>query len=174
MVFTTEALRDAAITSPTEGMHAYLSAPTVPTSTAGAQTIYNGSVWVCVTPQSAAVATRETTSSTSFTNLSTSGPAVTLVTGTTALVTVSVQLDANPGGTYAEAAVAVSGATTIAATAANGVIYGLGNANSNASCSSTFLISSLTAGTNIFTVQYKTSANTMGAQHRKITVQGIA
>jgi hypothetical protein len=74
MVFTDEAARDAAITSPTEGMHAYLTASTVAAATGdttavptGVQTIYNGSAWVCVTTIGASTAATGSTTSSSFT-----------------------------------------------------------------------------------------------------------
>ena len=99
-VFTTEAARDAAITSPTEGMRAYITAPTIPAATGGItniptgiQTIYNGSVWVCITPVGAGETATGTTTSASYTaTLSGSpgtNPTVTLVTGTSAIVSVS-------------------------------------------------------------------------------------
>jgi hypothetical protein len=92
MTFTTEAARDTAITAPTEGMVAYLTAPTIPTFTGGALTIYNGSVWVCISEQAATVSTFESTTSTTYTNLTTTGPAVTLVTGTAAMISLVQEL----------------------------------------------------------------------------------
>jgi hypothetical protein len=174
LVFTNEAARDAAITSPSEGMIAYLTAPTVPTATAGAITVYNGSVWVCTTSQSDTVATRQTTTSTSYTALSTAGPAVTLVTGTTALVTLSASMDTNNTSNYVYTSVAVSGATTLASSDANGLICGIMAANQVGSFSRQFVIGGLTAGTNTFTMQYRVTANTGGWQNRSIVVQGIA
>ncbi len=53
------------------------------------QLIYNGSAWVCITPQSAIVEAGETTTSTSFADLTTAGPSVSVQTGTKALVTTS-------------------------------------------------------------------------------------
>lgn len=173
MTFTTEAARDAALTAPTEGMVAYLTAPTVPTGTGGAMTVYNGSVWVCTTPQGARVATRETTSSTSYVALTTAGPAVTLVTGTTALVTLSANID-TAAINYVYASVAVSGATTLAASDANAIYMGQFTANQLLSASSQFLLTGLTAGTNTFTMQYKVSGSTGGFTVRSIVVAGVA
>ena len=179
-VFTNEAARDAAITSPTEGMHVYLTAPTVPTSNAGAQTIYNGSAWVCVTPQNAVVLTKEGSYlGGSYVNLATVGPAVTLVTGTTALVTISAALY-NQSADRCYAGVAVSGASTIAGT--NNFSASVYSRDTNgfsdnleASASYTGIITGLTAGTNTFTMKYAgTSSNLMSASNRSITVMGIA
>jgi hypothetical protein len=188
-VFTDEAARDAAITSPTEGMIVYLTAATVPAATggitgipSGIQTIYNGSVWVCVTPIIAMTANQGTTTSTSYTaTLSGSpgtNPSVTLVTGTTARVTVGAELTSSSTISEASVSFAVSGATTLAASDNN-------RANSDSpspagtfiSCESTTVITGLTAGINTFTINYAgaTSAgHTKSYNHRRITVQGIA
>ena len=173
-VFTNEAARDAAITAPTEGMHAYLTAPTVPTGTGGAQTIYNGAAWVCVTPQGATVATSQTTSSNTYADLATVGPAVTLVTGTSAIVTVCAQTTNNAAATN-NVGYAVSGASTIAATDTTSAILVASAAGvPNLTVSTTQIITGLTAGTNIFTMKYKVSVNTGTFVNRSITVQGIA
>jgi hypothetical protein len=173
-VFTTEAVRDAAITAPTEGMHAYLTAPTVPTGTGGAQTIYNGAAWVCVTPQGATVATAQTTSSTSYADLATVGPAVTLVTGTSAIITVCTQTTADAAAS-SRIGYAVSGASTIAATDTTAAVLVVSAAGvPNLTISTTQIITGLTAGTNVFTAKYKVSASTATFTNRSITVQGIA
>jgi hypothetical protein len=175
MTFTNEAARDAAITAPTEGMFAYLTAPTVPTSTTGALTAYTGSSWACLTPQGAVVNTLESTSSTSYTALATAGPAVTLVTGTKALVTITATIDSasTAGNTQVYAAFAVSGATTIASNDDQALDHRIGG--SFATLSGTYLVSGLTAGTNTFTMQYKTgNASDAGRyQRRNIVVVGV-
>ena len=173
-VFTNEAARDAAITAPTEGMHAYLTAPTVPTGTGGAQTIYNGAAWVCVTPQSATVATAQTTSSTSYADLATVGPAVTLVTGTSAIVTVCTQTTADAAAT-SRMSYAVTGGTAIAAAdTSSAVLIVTGAGVPNLAISTTQIVTGLAAGTNTFTAKYKVSASTGTFTNRSITVQGIA
>ena len=185
-VFTTEAARDAAITSPTEGMIVYLTAPTVPAATgastfipSGIRTIYNGSVWVCVTPIGAFQSGQGTSTSTSFTaTLSGSpgtNPSVTLVTGTSALITVSAEMANNGVGSGCSVSFAVSGASTIAASANN-----RGFSTSAAApayfntTTGTTMISGLTAGTNTFTMQYAATGNTGSWQFRNITAEGIA
>ena len=184
-VFTNEAARDAAITSPTEGMHVYLTAPTVPAATGGETfiptgiiTIYNGSVWVCVTPVSALQTATGTTTSASYTaTLSGSpgtNPSVTLVTGTTALLHISSSLYNTTQGSGANAAVsvAVSGAGVVAAAEK----WGLALANAAiARMTVTSVISGLTAGTNTFTLQYlRTVSGTGEFSNRALTVTGIA
>lgn len=180
-VYTNEAARDAAITSPVEGMMAYLTAPTVPAATGsvtfvptGITTIYNGSVWVCTTPISAYTTNAGTTMSGTYTaTLSGSpgvNPTVTLVTGTTALITVSALLyGSSSGNTWA--GVAVSGAGTVAA--ADGYAAYTGTTAGIVSCK-TVVLSGLTAGTNTFTIQYRAGAHTGNYQDRQIVVQGIA
>ena len=134
--------------------------------------VYNGSAWVCITPQSATVATTQTTTSTSYTDLTTSGPAVTLATGTSALVTVAFQGYNSGAGYLSYMSVAVSGATTIAAADSTAAVVRYDN---NISASATFLLTGLTAGSNTFTAKYKTStaATTATFINRHLTVVGV-
>lgn len=174
MTFTTEAARDTAITAPTEGMVAYLTAPTIPTFTGGCMTIYNGSVWVCVSEQGNTIATLQSTASATYVDLATVGPSVTLVTGTSAILTISANIIA-PSGQGGGMSFAVSGATTIAASDANGITVGGVTGGFNASASRTMVISGLTAGTNTFTAKYNSpSTLTSSFRQRDIAVTGIA
>lgn len=182
-VFTNEAARDAAITSPTEGMIVYLTAPTVPAATgastylpSGIQTIYNGSVWVCVTEIGGFTSAGGTTSSATYTATLAGSPgtnvSVTLVTGTTALVSLGGQMVINTGGNEAGISVAVSGATTLAASGD----WGCANMNTNNIVAGhTAIISGLTAGTNTFTLNYLGGSTAQGTfSRRKLIVKGIA
>lgn len=181
-VFTTEAARDAAITSPTEGMRAYLTAPAVPLATAsdyvgtptGVQTIYNGAVWVCVTPVGALTFASGTTPSFTFTaTLSGSpgtNPAVTLVTGTSALVYLKA-LMANSSATQTNVSFAISGATTRGAFVDFGIQT---NQIAAINAGGTIMVTGLTAGTNTFTMQYSAPAGTGTFARRSIVVQGVA
>ncbi len=174
MTFTNEAARDAALTAPTEGMFAYLTTPTIPTSNTGALTAYTGTAWTCLTPQGAVVNTLETTTSITYTSLATAGPAVTLVTGTKALVTITATIDnATAGSNQVYAGFAVSGASTIAANDDQALDHRIGD--QFATLSGTYLVSGLTAGTNTFTMQYKTGIITTAGrfQRRNITVVGV-
>lgn len=184
LVFTNEASRNNAITSPTEGMRAYLTAPTTPAATgettvipSGVQTIYNGSAWVCVTPVYAFTSDMGETTSTSYTATLTgapgTNPSVTLVTGTSAMVDLSCAvLPLNSGGTSALMSVAVSGAGIVAASD-NWCVY---NANGFPLVSGRrAVITGLTAGTNTFTLQYRQQSSTTGRfAYRNLSVQGIA
>ena len=185
MTFTTEAARDAAITAPSEGMVAYLTAPTVPAATGattfvptGIQTIYNGTSWVCVTEVSAFTVTGGTTTETSnFTPTLTSGgtnPSVTLTTGTTALVTISVNL-INSTSVASYMTLAISGATTITGNSFEST-YGAArnSANVQTTASRTYAISGLTAGTNTFTLNYIVAGGTGTFIARSMTAKGVA
>jgi hypothetical protein len=186
LVFANEAARDAAITSPTEGMRAYLTSPTVPAATGettllptGVQTIYNGSVWVCTTPistYSATSALRPFSGDTTTYAVPTGGTnlSVTLVTGTTALITITANADPAGNGSGAIAC-AVSGASSIAASNnfASFVWY---TGYDWTATSTTLVMYGLTAGTNTFTMQYRAdqNGNTFRTLKRWLTVQGIA
>lgn len=182
-VFTTEAVRDAAITSPTEGMHAYLTASTVAaatgTSTAvptGVQTIYNGSVWVCVTPVGSRSNTDGTTTSTSYVTTLTGDAtaiSVTLVTGTTALVQIECVSNVSVLGT-SFLSFSVSGATTLAVDEENGTRDVSEAGGRVVGCSRSLIITGLTAGTNTFTLNYKTDGGTLTMMTRNMLVNGVA
>lgn len=100
------------------------------------------------------VATSQTTASTSYTDLATVGPSITVTTGTRALVFWSANMSNASANIGSNMSVAVSSATTIAAnntwrccingyTAANGARAG------------SFYLFTLTAGSNIFTAKYR-------------------
>ena len=181
-IFTNEAARDAAITSPVEGMRAYLTAPTVPTATGGATyipsgitTIYNGSVWVCVTPIGAFTSNNGSTTSNIFTTTLTSGgtnPSVTLVTGTTAMIHTAGNTY-NSTTAYQYMVISVSGATTLAAADDNGQLSG-GPSTFIGPIGASFILSGLTAGTNTFTLSYRTDGGIAQFRTRRLTVQGVA
>jgi hypothetical protein len=184
-VYTNEAARDAAITSPEEGMVAYLTAPTVPAATGettmvptGVVTVYNGSVWVCVTPVSAVNTLTGTTTSATYTATLGGSPgtnvSVTLVTGTTALVSIHCGMTPTTVPATNYASLAVSGAGTVAASDNTSVFFAQGDINFLTAGAGTFPLSGLTAGTNTFTLQYRTGAGTASFFQRRITVQGIA
>lgn len=181
-VFTNEAARDAALTSPEEGMVAYLTAPTVPAATGvitavptGVTTVYNGSVWVCTTEVGASSTTTGTTTSTSYvTTLTSDGTAisVTLVTGTTAFVNFG-WWGSIAAGSQAATSIAVSGATTLAAGINNSVYMGTGT--TNLTSHRAWVLTGLTAGTNTFTLSYTSAGGgNITYAHRWLSVKGVA
>lgn len=181
-VYATEAARNADIPTPYEGQRAYITGSTVAAATGlvtavptGIQTIYNGAAWVCVTPVGADTSTGGTTTSLTYTATLTSGgtnPSVTLATGTTALVSFGSVLLAPVTGVGVFTAVAVSGATTQAASDNLSVSGEIAN---YLVCQNSVVFTGLTAGTNTFTLQYRlNTAGTLSALRRRLIVQGIA
>ena len=176
-MFTTETARDAAITSPTEGMHIYLTAPTVPSATGatitGIRQVHNGANWVTVSPIMGVVATSEQNTSATYASMATAGPVVTIQTGTSALVTVSARINNAVATRYGYAGFSVSGATTIAAADTSAVIVGSSNAEITVDVSNSFYVT-LSAGTNTFTMLYRRDVNNTSVGLRALTVRGLA
>jgi hypothetical protein len=168
--FTTASARNTDLPSPTAGMVTYQADTDV-------LTMWNGSAWVTITPVAALVATSEQRSATSYGDLSTVGPAVTIETGTKALISVSAGATVVAGAALiAYVAVQVSGATTVAAADGNALIMSLqGGAGWPSRSSIDVYLSGLTAGSNTFTLKYKCSAATAIAfEQRTIAAVGIA
>lgn len=182
-IYATEALRDAAITSPFEGQRAYITGSTVAAATGantavptGITTIYNGTSWVCTTEVGAvSYINATTTSGTYVSTLTGDGTAIsaTLATGTTALLTGWLKGSVGGAATVAMS-VSVSGATTITAAASNfAATFASGTAGYQFSIPLMMIATGLTAGTNTFTLNYATG-NTLTAIGRSLTVKGIA
>lgn len=96
----------------------------------------------------------DTTNSTSYTAL-TGGAAVTSTTGTTCLVHHASSLGNDTAGGRSWTTYAVTGASTIAADDARGVAVDCSAANRVTKCGLTYLQTGLTAGSNIFTQQFR-------------------
>ena len=140
----------------------------------GPNAALNAPEWVGA-PVSATVATSQGTASTSFTDLATAGPTVTITTGTKAIVIVSAGMTNTNAGAYTTMGVDVSSATTIAATdLASLFIVTAANYENRASAVLTFGLGgaggALTAGSNVFRAHYKVSAGTGTFRWRDITV----
>jgi hypothetical protein len=103
-------------------------------------------------PRQALVQTDETTTSDTFTDLATAGPAVTVTTGTSVLLLATAEIyGTTTGGTMA---IAVSGATTRAAVEDYTAATSLINSSANTIIIAA-LLTGLTAGSNTFTCKYK-------------------
>ena len=120
----------------------------------------------------ATVATGQSTTSTTYTDLATSGPAVTLTVNTkvkvtlTALVYVSNVLD------QAFMGCAVSGASTVAAADAQSMRFTHGSTSENERRSTVIVYTGLTPGSTTFTAKYRTVAgDTPFFEHRDILVE---
>lgn len=115
------------------------------------------------------VNTTETTTSTTFTDLATVGPSVTVTTGPSALVLVSSRLE-NSAGSSVYASHVISGATTIAADDTNSLSADPGSGNRVRATSASFRSGDLTAGSNTFKMQYRTDTGTGTFAYRRIVV----
>lgn len=121
-------------------------------------------------PDFTVVDTSETTSSTSYTNLATVGPAITCTSGPFVVVTIGARIGPQTvSGASARMSWACSGATTRAAsdTWAAGFVV---NNTSAALYTSRWYYAGVTAGSNTFTAQYAVSSGTGTFQYRSIAV----
>lgn len=120
------------------------------------------------------VDTAQGTTSTSFTDLGTVGPTVTITTGVRALVTFNAIVSTS-GSLDAFVGFAVSGATTIAA-GGNGqyaLLQTLGATGDGVSVSCTVLLTTLTSGSNVFTMKYRVNTGTGTFSNRTLIVQPL-
>lgn len=120
----------------------------------------------------ASVATSQTTTSTSYTDLTTAGPSVTVTIGSSglALVTLSADMYNGTSGAYAFTSFVVSGGNTVAASDANGISVGGSTANPEILIGRTVLLTGLTAGSTTFKLQYRVSGGTGTFINRNIAV----
>ena len=117
----------------------------------------------------AEINTAENTTSTSYTDLTTAGPAVTVTTGTKALVIITSELSHSATG-VARASFAVSGATTQAAND-DYDLHSQGDLTDRFSSASYV---TLTAGSNTFTMKYRVNSGTGYFSDRQIFVINMA
>lgn len=122
---------------------------------------------------SATVPASQTTTSTTYASLLTAGPAVTVTTGTRALVFIQAFMSSNSIGQKSWAGVAVSGATTIAASDTTGIEFQVYGSNAEFRGTAATLFKTLNAGANTFTMQYRVSAGTTTYGDREIIVVAL-
>jgi hypothetical protein len=118
-------------------------------------------------PQFAEILTEETTTSTTYTDLTTFGPSVTTNTGSTAIVVVSGSLMNTNVGAFSLISPEVSGASSIPATNTRSLNFAL-TTFSQASWVHAF--TDLVPGSNTFTLKYSVTAGTGSFRRRRITV----
>ncbi len=117
------------------------------------------------------VGTSETTSSTSYTDLSTAGPAVSPVASDLCWVSITARMESNTTGKNAFMSFAISGATTLGASDGFSLSYESGAADDGMQSTFSFLITGLTSGSNTFTAKYRTeTSNTATFSRRRINV----
>lgn len=120
-------------------------------------------------PTTASVVASESTTSASYTDLATAGPAVTVDTGTAAIVLLTAGLSNTNSAATAYAGFAVSGATTTAASDVDAIYYQASAANAIGR-QSMHTMATVTGGSNTFTAKYRTTANTASFARRVLTV----
>lgn len=120
----------------------------------------------------ASVATNQTTTSVTYADLATPGPAVTVTVGATGQTMTAVcclmSNSVTPGACYM--GYAVSGATTIAATNAEAMALTSAINNAGGRFDVNSLTSGMVAGSNTFTAKYQVTANTGAFSARTIIV----
>jgi hypothetical protein len=171
-VFATTVTRDAAFGGAgekvlAEGQFAYIEATDI-------TQYYNGSAWVtlgAIAPTSAFTAGQQDTNSTSYVALTTA-TAVTVTTGTSALVVAQATLLSATASAASFMSFAISGATTVAASDNYAAFVAQASTTINTAFYSTlyYVVTGLTAGSNTFSLQYKTSAGFTYVNTRRITV----
>jgi hypothetical protein len=115
------------------------------------------------------VATEQFTSSTSFTDLATAGPAITATTGTTAILIISSHISTEAVGRHAFMGFEISGATTVAASTTSALQIRGYESRMVMQNSAVFAITGLTAGSNTFTAKYRVaSAADVAFQNRQM------
>lgn len=120
----------------------------------------------------ATVNTSQSTTSTAFVDLATVGPAVTVTTGTTALVFITSEIGCNVVSEAGRVGYAVSGATTIAVDGNHVLRQETNGTTEFQRCTVARLQTGLTPGTNTFTLKYATTnaSNTASFNFRHIVV----
>ena len=113
------------------------------------------------------ILTQETSTRTTYGNITTTGPTVTVTTGALAITSVSAQMF-NSGANNMYSSYAISGATTDASSDTRALAFQAG-AGDQIRATSTVL-STLTGGSNTFKVEYRTSAGTGTWDDRRILV----
>ena len=119
------------------------------------------------------VSTAQATTSTTYVDLTTVGPTLTLTTGTSVIISISCNMnDTTNTAELGFMSFAVSGATTLAALDANAISAGhLSISGESGSFSRTFTLTGLTAGSNTFTAKYRSSnSNSITFKNRDMVI----
>lgn len=114
------------------------------------------------------VLTSETTTSTSYADLATVGPATTVTSGDRAFIFLMGKLSHGTALGNAIMGYAISGATTTAAADETSLAHAPSGASGFVQCSLAFLELSLTPGSNTFTAKYKTNTGTATFAIRRV------
>ncbi|KAF2774702.1 hypothetical protein STPH1_7747 [Streptomyces sp. OM5714] len=131
---------------------------------AGANSIVERSI------ESSLISTSESTTSTSYTDLATTGPAVTVDTSSRAIVFVTANLQNDTAMENVYASYEVSGDTSIGATDSRGAFMGAAYTNQVLRAGQIYLEDTLTPGSNTFTMKYRVTGGTGKFTHRHLVV----
>lgn len=121
-------------------------------------------------PSQNRVDTSESTTSNTYTNLTTVGPTVTVTTGTIALVWFSAAMSNATSDSQSDCSVAVSGATTVAASDTWALTSDGITASNIVRYSGTHAFTGLTAGSNTFQMKYRAGSSTASYKWRELLV----
>jgi hypothetical protein len=121
-------------------------------------------------PAQASVNAGEQTTSTSFTDLTTPGPSVTLSTGVQALVVISAEINNNTASQAGRVAVDISGATTLAPDNNKTLRQETNGTGEFQRASLVYLQTGLTPGTNTFKMMYAVPGGTGSFNFRNILI----
>jgi hypothetical protein len=153
---------DAGSVRPASGQIIGFAIATGSASTAQAVRLFDGEVMALPVPSAAVVATSQSTTSSTYANLATPGPAVTVNISSNgkALVTMTVQsYDEDEDG--CNMAFAISGNTIVAASDTQSLDI-LNYSGAEFQVSAIYLVTGLAAGSNTFTAMYKLSPYAVG------------
>lgn len=115
------------------------------------------------------VGTAETTTSTSFTDLATTGPSVTATTGSRALVALTASVSNSTVNALSSMGFDTSGATSVSATAAAALRFT--SATANATVEASYLtVQNMISGSNTLTAKYGVSAGTATFTYRRVII----
>lgn len=112
----------------------------------------------------------ETTTSTSFVDLATVGPQVTVTSGVRAIVWYASQVSNSGAGGISRVAIDISGATTQSGQDSQSLFFESTAANDAYNASQVVFFDTLTGGSNTFTLKYRVSAGTGTFTRRRIVV----
>lgn len=118
----------------------------------------------------ATISATQSTTSTSFVDLATTGPGVTVTTGTLAVAMWSSEVDNNATTDANLMSIAISGATTLAASSDWALIIRSVDAPNYTQQAAMIRSFTLTAGANTFTAKYASGGSTARFANRRLTV----
>jgi hypothetical protein len=118
----------------------------------------------------ATVGTSQTTASTSYADLATAGPSVSVITGTRAVVFFSSQVAHDTANVAARVSIEITGASSFSADDSFEIVHDGMPANQGVGWSRFRYYDTLTGGSNTFALKYKTTSGTATFSERDILV----